>query len=268
MKRILSLAFAITVLAIPQSASAQSVNYQTEIQKLLKINLDSKPTTVIQLSPTAPDTTPIAISTPETKPVEPVTPKPLVHIVASGDNLSSIAATYNVTWLRLWAKNTQLTSPDVIQVGDSITIPDSTEELSRDLPVIVAPIVQTPAVVSQTVQKAIVSAPISYAYDASNTYAYGYCTWYVKNRRGASLPNTLGNANTWYSRAWSMGMAVGTTPRAGAVGTTTAGSLGHVVYVESVNSNGTITISEMNAAAGWNAVNTRTANASEFVYIY
>ena len=106
------------------------------------------------------------------------------------------------------------------------------------------------------------------SFDGSNTYDYGYCTWYVKNRRGASLPNSLGNANTWYSRAAAAGMAVGSVPRPGAVGTTTRGSLGHVVYVESVNGDGSITISEMNAAAGWGNTNTRTASASEFVYIY
>lgn len=104
-------------------------------------------------------------------------------------------------------------------------------------------------------------------YGGGNGYDYGYCTWYVKNRRGASIPNNLGNANTWYSRAASMGMAVGTEPRAGAVGTTTRGGLGHVVYVESINGDGTINISEMNYK-GWGIKSSRTTSASEFVYIY
>ena len=55
--------------------------------------------------------------------------------------------------------------------------------------------------------------------------------------------------------------------RAGAVGTTTAGSLGHVVYVEAVNGDGTITISEMNYAGEYSQ-RTRVASASEFSYIY
>lgn len=104
-------------------------------------------------------------------------------------------------------------------------------------------------------------------FDSSNTYTYGYCTWYVKNMRGSTLPNGLGNANTWYSRAASMGMAVGSTPKAGAVGTTTRGALGHVVYVHSVNSDGTINISDMNYQ-GWGQVTYRTVPASEFLYIY
>jgi surface antigen len=62
-------------------------------------------------------------------------------------------------------------------------------------------------------------------------------------------------------------MAVGSTPIAGAVGTTTRGALGHVVYVESVNGDGTINISEMNAPT-FGKTTYRTASASEFVYIY
>lgn len=196
------------------------------------------------------------------RPTEPVKeekqepPKPVVYLVKSGDNLSKIGSAHNVEWQRLWAKNTQLTNPDLIHVGDKITIPEPSEQLKRDLPAVVALPAVTPGVVA--------AKPV---YDGSNTYDYGYCTWYVKNRRGASIPNGLGNANTWQSRAAGMGMATGSTPRAGAVGTTTRGSLGHVVYVESVNKDGSINISEMNAPT-WGKTTYRTAAASEFVYIY
>lgn len=64
-----------------------------------------------------------------------------------------------------------------------------------------------------------------------------------------------------------MGLAVGSEPRPGAVGTTTRGALGHVVYVESVNGDGTINISEMNAPV-FGGVTYRTASAGEFLYIY
>lgn len=101
---------------------------------------------------------------------------------------------------------------------------------------------------------------------AGNGYDYGWCTWYVKERR-PDLPNNLGNANTWFARAQAQGLPVGYTPRAGAVGQTSGGSLGHVVYVERVNGDGTIYISEMNYQ-GWGVKSFRTANASEFRYIY
>jgi surface antigen len=102
---------------------------------------------------------------------------------------------------------------------------------------------------------------------AGNLYAPGNCTWYVKNRR-PDLPNNLGNANTWYSMARADGYNVGSAPKKGAVGTTTAGWLGHVVYVEGVSLDGsTVTISEMNYA-GLYSTRTRVAPASEFLYIY
>ena len=107
-----------------------------------------------------------------------------------------------------------------------------------------------------------------YAGDSSgNGYTPGNCTWYAKSRR-PDLPNSLGNANTWYARAASMGWNVGTTPKKGAIGTTTAGWAGHVVYVEGVSLDGQwATISEMNYN-GLYSMNTRTVYYTEFNYIY
>lgn len=105
------------------------------------------------------------------------------------------------------------------------------------------------------------------AYAASNTYVRGQCTWYAKHRR-PDLPNKLGNANTWYKRAAAMGYPVGGKPHKGAVGTTTQGALGHVVYVESVRKGGRVSISEMNYNGGVGVVHKRTVVASQFKYIY
>lgn len=245
MKRITTLLLALAItLGVPASASAQSLPLSKQFD-LLNFMAIEKPEPKIIVSP---------VETP--KPVvEPPKPQPVIYSVVSGDNLSKIGTAHNVEWQRLWAKNTQLTNPDLIHVGDQITIPEPSEQLSRELPAVVALPAETPNVV-----------PLR-DYGGGNTYDYGYCTWYVKNRRGASIPNSLGNANTWYSRAAGMGMAVGTEPRAGAVGTTTRGSLGHVVYVESVNGDGTINISEMNYK-GFGIQSSRTTSASEFVYIY
>lgn len=243
MKRIILLVLLI-LLAAPAIAEAEplepvAVPAEPFVLKVVEI---VTPTVVVAVEPVD-------------EPVEPP-PKPaaIVYTVVKGDNLTKIGAAHNVEWQRLWAKNTQLTHPDVIHVGDQITIPFPDEVLARDLPPSVMP-ESTPGV----------TPLLNYA--GGNTYDYGYCTWYVKNRRGASLPNGLGNANTWYSRAAGMGMAVGSEPRASAVGTTTRGSLGHVVYVESVNADGSINISEMNYE-GFAITSHRTASASEFVYIY
>lgn len=109
--------------------------------------------------------------------------------------------------------------------------------------------------------------PSKYAADsAGNTYAPGNCTYYVKNKR-PDLSNSLGNANTWYYRAKALGYRVGTMAKTGAVGTTTAGALGHVVYVEKWLGNGLILISEMNVSGLW-STQTRVASETDFTYIY
>lgn len=100
---------------------------------------------------------------------------------------------------------------------------------------------------------------------SGNTYAPGNCTWYVKSRR-PDLPNNLGNADTWFYRAQAQGWNVGYTPKKGAAAQTKAGM--HVVYIEAVSLDGsTVTLSEMNYS-GLYSMNTRTAPASDFLYIY
>lgn len=259
MKRILLAAVFVVTLATPASASAAPQQFNNDFTDLLSIKFGQPeaPKIVIPAKP--------AEKKPE-KPVEQPKPVPAVYVVVEGDNLTKIGTAHNVEWQRLWAKNTQLTHPDVIKVGDQITIPLADEQLQRDIPAAVSLPAATPGI--QKPQHATAPAPIAAGnYGGGNTYDYGYCTWYVKNKRGSSLPNGLGNANTWYSRAYGMGMAVGSTPRPGAVGTTTRGEFGHVVYVESVNGDGSIQISEMNAPT-WGAVTYRKANAGEFLYIY
>ena len=67
-------------------------------------------------------------------------------------------------------------------------------------------------------------------------------TWY--NRK--DLPANLGNANAWARNAAARGYTVNRTPSAGAIFQTTSGWYGHVGYVEAVNSDGSIVVSEMN----------------------
>jgi len=251
MKRKLTLTLVLmtAMLFVPATASAQEPLQYNKLDTLFKLNLKN-PNPTFSFEQPKPKADPVTV-----KPVEPKKPDPVVYTVVAGDNLTNIGTAYNVEWQRLWAKNTQLTHPDRIDIGDLITIPEPSEQLTREIPVSVALPTATPGVAPRI------------SFDGSNTYDYGYCTWYVKNRRGASLPNSLGNANTWYSRAAAAGMAVGSVPRPGAVGATTAGALGHVVYVESVNADGSINISEMNYR-GWGIQSSRTTSASEFVYIY
>lgn len=97
----------------------------------------------------------------------------------------------------------------------------------------------------------------------ANTYTRGQCTWYVASRR--QVPSNWGNAYTWLFRARAAGYATGSEPRAGAIGWERGN---HVVYVESVNANGTVNISEMNWGGRPGVVHYRTTPASQFLYIY
>lgn len=196
----------------------------------------------------------------------PVPPQPVEHLVQSGESLEKIASQYQTSWQRLYAKNTAVTDPDVIATGSKLTIPLTDEQLAdRPLPVKAAPlppVTQESTVSRAPARNAPAQATAPRGASSGNTYSYGYCTWYVKNKR-PDLPNNLGNADTWVSRAAAQGLPTGSSPRVGAVGQRGM----HVVYVERVNDDGTIFISEMNRQ-GWNVVSTRTVPASYFQYIY
>ena len=86
---------------------------------------------------------------------------------------------------------------------------------------------------------------LGYFYGLGGPYGAGQCTqwaWYKRQ----DLPSTLGNANTWASRAGAAGYAVDNTPSAGSVFQTSSGWYGHVGYVESVEPDGSIWVTEMN----------------------
>jgi surface antigen len=90
-----------------------------------------------------------------------------------------------------------------------------------------------------------------------NHFDYGYCTWYVANRR--CIP-WFGNADEWYTNARSYGFPEGKKAKVGAVAVWGPGggygSVGHVAYVESVQSDG-FTVSEYNYTYGWNRKDSR-----------
>lgn len=108
----------------------------------------------------------------------------------------------------------------------------------------------------------------------ANGYDYGYCTWYAANRRaqiGRPIPSNLGNASTWKVLAQRAGFGVGNVPAAGAViWTPPRDYYGHVGFVESVNPDGSVNVSEMNVV-GWGRVSRKTlspAEAAAYSYIY
>jgi len=103
-----------------------------------------------------------------------------------------------------------------------------------------------------------------------NGYVPGYCTWYVANKRiqaGRGLPANLGNASTWDNYApqgWDR------VPRVGAAVVTAERGAGHVAYVEAVNADGSVLVSEMNRRRRYE-VTTRVfspAEAASYKYIH
>jgi surface antigen len=202
-----------------------------------------------------------------------------VVTVNAGDTLDAIATAHGTTYVRLFNANSSIVNPDVIHVGDEITIPTADEQLPDRFAQLMAVVAVAPtATVAQAATPAPSRcdeatqwvradngqcidkpgayrqaaapqaatqpvAPAAAAVSGSHYTGNGmWCTDYVHSRR-PDVP-IYGNAGyNWISAAQADGKATGTTPRAGAI----AVMSGHVAYVESVNADGSYVVSEM----GW-----------------
>lgn len=76
-----------------------------------------------------------------------------------------------------------------------------------------------------------------------------------------------GNANQWDDNARAAGIPVDGIPQAGDVAISNSGYYGHAMYVESVNGNGTINISQYNASLD-GRYSTNTINKGSLVFIH
>ncbi len=117
-------------------------------------------------------------------------------------------------------------------------------------------------VVAETRSEPIKKSAGSQVSSPGNGYTPRNCTWYAKSRR-PDLPNNLGDSINWASNAAAQGFATGSVPRAGSIGQQGM----HVVYIEAVNGDGTVYLSEMNYDYN-GGFRYRTAPASDFKYIY
>lgn len=74
------------------------------------------------------------------------TKPPVMVTVAEGDNLSSIATAHNSTYVRIFDANDKISDPNLIYPGDSLRVPDPSEQLpDRQLPADAAPADPAPA---------------------------------------------------------------------------------------------------------------------------
>ncbi len=96
-------------------------------------------------------------------------------------------------------------------------------------------------------------------------YTFGNCT-YGMALLYPDLPSNLGNADTWVPKAQADGLTVVSRPIPGSIVGYSGGdkysSFGHVAKVESLNSDGTFVVREMNFTA-FNGWDTRTSNMTD-----
>lgn len=134
-----------------------------------------------------------------------------------------------------------------------------------------APAAPAPAKAANIVVGGSFAAPNPSFVAALNGGYFGQCTYYMYNRfaqLGAPIRTTaLGNAAEWPANAAAAGYGVSSTPRAGTAIVFQRGVggadpvYGHVGFVERVNADGSLFISEMNVQ-GVNVISTRTIPAS------
>jgi LysM repeat protein len=164
----------------------------------------------------------------------------LSYTVKKNDSLNLIAQKYKAEKENIIAFNGLPANEEIIE-GQQIIIPGGQEEAARPAAPSLSPgtgnIAARPYAPFQVFGKRLAIAD-----GTGHSYPYGYCTWYVAQKR--DIP-WAGNAGTWLYQAKSSGYATGKTPRAGAVMVSAESWWGHVAIVESVGS-GEFTISEMN----------------------
>ncbi len=189
----------------------------------------------------------------------------LSYTVQENDNLDDIAKKYSADKDKIIAFN-DLPANGRIEKGQELIIPEGKKEIPPSpagLPGISRRQYATP-------QGGVPSISGWRRLDGragtGHGFPYGYCTWYVAQRRYVPWG---GNAGAWLYHAKAGGYQTGRTPRVGAIIVTAESWWGHVGIVEGVSGD-SVTISEMNYAR-WGKVDHRTLAVSSRVikgYIY
>lgn len=177
----------------------------------------------------------------------------IVYTVKAGDTPGSVAAEYRADKEQLIAFNdVELTGR--LKPGERIVIPDGVTPIENEYNYYSG------------------GNPGGFYFGTKpqyggNGYDYGWCTWHAAQRRieiGRPIPNNMGNAISWLGIAQAAGLETGSEPREGAVVYhLNIGGWGHVAFVERVNGDGSIKVSDMNFPY-WGQVTYRTVKPSEF----
>ena len=160
----------------------------------------------------------------------------VVVSVHKGDTADSLAGTFHVSAATIMDFNLLLIDPNALPEGMELVLPGGHG------PALTIKTENYPSRVQFGASyKISLGAPTG---PYSNVrFPWGWCTWYVASRRNVTW---VGDAYQWFGNAQAQGYPVGSAPRADAIMVTWESGLGHVAYVESVNADGTFTVSEMN----------------------
>lgn len=191
------------------------------------------------------------------------------YVVQSGDTIDSIATKYKSSREKIIAFN-ELPANGDLTVGEQITIPDGYKEVPRPAP---GSDVLSPRQYASASGGNATDITPSFARPREgkpgqgHRFPYGYCTWYVAQKRYVPW---RGNAGTWLYNARAFGYKTGKTPTVGSIVVTTEDRYyGHVALVEKVSKD-VITVSEMNYT-GWGKKSVRQLSRGSKVikgYIY
>lgn len=169
----------------------------------------------------------------------------IVYKVKSGDTFETIASKYGSTAEEIKIYN-QL--DDGLKEGELIAIKNGTLP-EKERPEYVAPVVVYTYTTSGGVASRINMEVVQYGFGSYGGYGWGQCTSWAWFKR-QDLPRNLGNAYSWATNAANQGFPVDHNPQPGDVFQYYISPWGHVGYVESVNTDGSIVVTESNY--NWN----------------
>lgn len=185
----------------------------------------------------------------------------LSYTVKKGDTIDAIANKYKAEKDKIIAFN-DLPADGQLEDGQEILIPDGQKEIPQTTPNSSETGIARRQYATSTGGTPAVSGfrKLEGKAGTGHRFPYGYCTWYVAQKRYVPWG---GNAGTWLYHAKSAGYQTGKAPRVGSIMVSSESWWGHVAVVESV-SGSSFTISEMNYK-GWGKTSKRTMSTSNRV---
>ncbi|WP_303263098.1 autolysin/adhesin Aaa [Staphylococcus aureus] len=165
------------------------------------------------------------------------------YTVQAGDSLSLIASKYGTTYQKIMSLNGL--NNFFIYPGQKLKVTGNASTNSG----------------SATTTNRGYNTPV---FSHQNLYTWAQCTYHVFNRRaeiGKGISTYWWNANNWDNAAAADGYTIDNRPTVGSIAQTDVGYYGHVMFVERVNNDGSILVSEMNYSAAPGILTYRTVPA-------